>query len=449
VSDIHHRSDAEIIERVHNTSRFLVENPQIAWILLIGTIAWGLYGYLRMPQRKDPDIPGRQAMVITIWPGASADKVEQLVTRTVEQTVASNSNIARIESISRANVSYVTLTLSDKLSDTGQTLDDIGGRLAAVNSLPQGAGPINFQRDFGDTATLLLTVASPKADAREIDFRTSAISKAITATLPKEAADRPSLVLCLPMKVDKWLIMLAVPRLEEKLQSLNAAADVRLLNGPGFIGIDFSSAWKDRAILAELESFRAENYGESPIHPDAWEPFIVRNPGHISAKLKSVAGAKYSYRELDDLTDDLGEALLATARTTDGPPLVAKVTRTGILNEKVYLLYSQERLASYGLKPSNLQNVLNARNITMPGGQLTVGGKSVVLNPSGEFQSEEDIGSVIAGVTPYGGTDLSTECCGYGAGVRRSTPVSELLLISRFRRQVATDASHQRQRPDG
>ena len=91
MSGAHHRSDAEIIAHTHNTSRFFVENRQIAWVLLIGTVAWGVYGYLNMPQRKDPDIPARQAMVITNWPGASAEKVEQLVTRTIEQTVASNS----------------------------------------------------------------------------------------------------------------------------------------------------------------------------------------------------------------------------------------------------------------------------------------------------------------------------------------------------------------------
>ena len=38
--------------------------------------------------------------------------------------------LARIESISCANASYVTLTLSDKLEETGQTPDDIGGRRA-------------------------------------------------------------------------------------------------------------------------------------------------------------------------------------------------------------------------------------------------------------------------------------------------------------------------------
>ncbi|MFL6352003.1 MAG: efflux RND transporter permease subunit [Bryobacteraceae bacterium] len=402
MSDTHHRSDAEIISATHNTSRFFVENPHIAWILLIGTIAWGVYGYLNMPQRKDPDIPARQAMVITNWPGASAEKVEQLVTRTVEETVASNSNIARIESISRANVSYVTLTLSDKGSNTGQALDDIGGRLAAVNTLPQGAGPINFQRDFGDTATLLLTVASPQADAGEIALRARGISQAVHAVRKGSTGNRASLILCLPMGANKRLILLAVPRFEEELRSLGATKEVRLLDGPGFVGIDFASGWDDQAILDALKRFRSQNYGENPIHPDAWSPFVVRDPSEISAKLKRVAGEKYSYRELDDFTDYMAKALLATARPADGPPLVAKVTRSGVLNEKIYLLYSQERLASYGLKPSNLQNLLNARNITLPGGQLTAGAKSVIVNPSGEFRNPDEIGNVTIGVTSYG-----------------------------------------------
>ena len=50
-------------------------------------------------------------------------------------------------------------------------LDDIGGRLAAIRNLPDGAGPIHYQRDFGDTATLMLTVASPKASGAEVDVR--------------------------------------------------------------------------------------------------------------------------------------------------------------------------------------------------------------------------------------------------------------------------------------
>ena len=81
---------------------------------------------------------------------------------------------------------------------------------------------------------------------------------------------------------------------------------------------------------------------------------------------------------------------------------MAKVKRTGILNEKIYLFYSQERLASYGLRPESLSNVLSARNITMAGGQMDLTGKRVAIDPSGEFRSEQEIGGVTIGVTPFG-----------------------------------------------
>ena len=86
----HGHTDEEMIARTHNTARFFTETRHIAWVLLAGDIVWGIYGYLRMPQRKDPDIPIRLALVMVPWPGASAEKIEQLVTRRVEEKIAEN-----------------------------------------------------------------------------------------------------------------------------------------------------------------------------------------------------------------------------------------------------------------------------------------------------------------------------------------------------------------------
>ena len=85
-----HRSDAELIQQTHNTARFSTENRQISWVVLCAVVLWGVYGYVKMPKRKDPDIPVRVAVAVTPWPGVSAEKVEQLVTRTVEQKIAEN-----------------------------------------------------------------------------------------------------------------------------------------------------------------------------------------------------------------------------------------------------------------------------------------------------------------------------------------------------------------------
>src|SRR5215510_9744321 len=98
-----------------NLSRFSVENPHITWVLLIGTLIWGVYGYLHMPQRKDPDIPVKMALVETRWPGASAEKVEELVTKKIEKVLASNTKISKIESTSRSNVSVITFSVADEI----------------------------------------------------------------------------------------------------------------------------------------------------------------------------------------------------------------------------------------------------------------------------------------------------------------------------------------------
>jgi multidrug efflux pump subunit AcrB len=96
-----------LIEK-RNFARLCVEHPHVTWVLLAGTVIWGLYGYTHMPQRKDPDIPIKAAMVVTAWPGASSDKVEELVTKPIERVIASNNKISKIESISRSNSSIIT-----------------------------------------------------------------------------------------------------------------------------------------------------------------------------------------------------------------------------------------------------------------------------------------------------------------------------------------------------
>jgi multidrug efflux pump len=196
-----HRSDADIIEKTRNTSRFFVETRHISWVLLVATCLWGLYGYLRMPQRKDPEVQVRVAVALTPWPGASADKIEQLVTKRLEEQIAANATVTKLESISRTGLSVVYVELDENLKETGKEFDDIKLRLDSIHDLPEDAGPINFIKDFGDTAALMLTVASPKASEVEIALRARAIQSAIEQARSepplKNADSRAALVVCL------------------------------------------------------------------------------------------------------------------------------------------------------------------------------------------------------------------------------------------------------------
>ena len=125
----HGKSDADLIRQTHNTARFFTENRQIAWVLLVGTVLWGIYGYIQMPKRKDPVFPVIYAAAVCVWPGASAERIEQLVTRKIEERMAENSRVERIESTSRSNVSIVVIALDERTTDPAKEWDDIALRL--------------------------------------------------------------------------------------------------------------------------------------------------------------------------------------------------------------------------------------------------------------------------------------------------------------------------------
>src|SRR5262245_14733664 len=111
----HRQTDNDIIQNERNTARYFVETRHVAWILLIATCAWGIFGYARMPQRKDPVFQVRIAVATTPWPGASAERVEQLISRKIEQHATGNPNVTEIKSISRTGLSVVYFEIDERV----------------------------------------------------------------------------------------------------------------------------------------------------------------------------------------------------------------------------------------------------------------------------------------------------------------------------------------------
>jgi multidrug efflux pump subunit AcrB len=400
-----HRTDNDYIQNEHNTARFFVENRQISWILLLATVFLGVYGYTQMPKRKDPRIPVRVASVVTQWPGATAQQVEQLVTRPIESTIAENSHIRApmgadfgIKSLSMPGLSIIQVQLADTITDSKKEFSDMNLKLNSL-SLPQGAGPIKFNSDFGDTAALMLTVASPLEDPTAIRVRALAVERAIhyarSHRKTKSTKSSVSIVDCFPESVPVESVARALRLFTAAAEAAKLLSDVALVPGPGFVVVDAYTTTDDATIYAFGRAFLQSRLHESEIHPDAWPPILVRDPSDLPQALQANAGNKYTYRQLDEYTDLLSRALR-------GAPEVSRVDRSGVLPEQIYLDYSQERLASYGLQPSNLRGVLNARNITLPGGALEAGSKNIILDPSGEFKAPQEIGDVIVGTSSFG-----------------------------------------------
>src|ERR1700744_2372770 len=194
-----HKAESEYIAKTHNTARFFTEHRQVALILLVAVCLWGWYGFQHMPKRKDPSIPVRVAVASIAWPGATAQEVEQLVSRQGEQVMAENSFIKPpsasdfgIRSMSFPGLSLVYVQLDDQVTDPKKQFSDINLKLNALNSkLPQGAGPVQFNSDFGDTAALMLTIASPRASDVDIALRAPSIRNPIETARAAEGRKAP------------------------------------------------------------------------------------------------------------------------------------------------------------------------------------------------------------------------------------------------------------------
>ncbi len=131
--------------------------------------------------------------------------------------------------------------------------------------------------------------------------------------------------------------------------------DARLFEGSGFLGVDDISDYDDAKMHAYIQYYIKDHLRSAELHPDGWPAVVIRDAQEIEKKLAEAAGDKYTYRALDDFTELI-------KRTMQTIPQASKVDRAGVLDEAIYLAYSQERLAAYGSQTNNLRDILSAQH---------------------------------------------------------------------------------------
>ena len=142
-------------------AQFCVEHREVSWLALIAVLVWGGIAYTRLGQQEDPTIPQRTAMLVTVFPGATASKVEELVSKPLERKISELKSIEEIKTQSRPGISTLTIKqLPASTATIDQEWDKLRAKLLEV-SLPEGTRMPWLNTDFGNTITMLFAITSP------------------------------------------------------------------------------------------------------------------------------------------------------------------------------------------------------------------------------------------------------------------------------------------------
>jgi multidrug efflux pump subunit AcrB len=240
---------------VDKITAFAIEKARFTGLLVAIIILGGVTAFVTQPRQEDPEITLRRAQVVTRFPGLSPERVEQLITRPIEDKIKEISEIDEIQSISMAGMSIVT----------------------------------------------------PEAHARYYAME---------------------------------------------------------------------PIWNDlRNKMDDLQS----QLPEGVIGPQVNDDY-----GRVSVITLALTGPDYNMAELNEVARDVRDRLGAL-------PLVAQVDLYGVQPERIWLEFDTTLLAQFGVAPAAVVNALRGQNVVLPGGTVDAAGQSVVIEPSGDFRSVEEI----------------------------------------------------------
>ena len=240
---------------VDSLARFVIGNVRFSALVIVSVLVSGATVFLTQPRQEDPEITLRSAQVITHAPGLAPERIEQLITRPIENVIKELPEVDEIESVSANGLSIVTPEVDPRFDD----MDPIWAQL---------------RNKIDDLAPRLPSVA------------------------------------------------------------------------------------------------------QTPIVNDDY--------GRVAVITLALTGADYSLAELYDIARDLRDEIGAL-------PLVARVDLYGTQPERIWLDFDPAFLSQFQLDPAAIASALRSQNVVLPGGTVNAAGENVVIEPSGDFRSVDEI----------------------------------------------------------
>lgn len=213
-------------------------NGHLLLLSIVIVMVAGLSALVNLPRLEDPRIDLRNVLAITQFPGASAERVEALVSDVIEDELRQLNEIKEIKSTSRAGISVVSIELKAWVdnSTNEQIFSEIRDRLGeASQRFPQGAGEPELDTQRGATAFTLKVALSPlSSNLSDNGLEDLAISTRLAAELSDRLRNVPGteIVRNYGDPDEEILVSIDAQQLGNAGMTISQAADMIAANDP-------------------------------------------------------------------------------------------------------------------------------------------------------------------------------------------------------------------------
>ncbi len=147
-----------------NITKWYLDNPRLLMMTIVLTVASGIMALITLPRIEDPILTPRFGAITTIFPGATVERIEALVSRKLEEELSDLADIKEVFSFSRPGVSLVIIELRDDVRK-----QDVPNAWAKV-------------RERMDSAYLKMPSLAQEPDLQELDAKANALLVALKWT---------------------------------------------------------------------------------------------------------------------------------------------------------------------------------------------------------------------------------------------------------------------------
>ncbi|WP_027671341.1 efflux RND transporter permease subunit [Rheinheimera baltica] len=144
-----------------DVASYFIKNRTSSWLFACILFIGGIIAYSGLGRLEDPQFTLKQAMVVTQYPGASPQQVEEEVSYPLENAIQQLPYVYHVTSVSTAGQSQIMVEMKDtyRAAQLKQIWDELRHKITDLQGqLPPGVGTPAVRDDFGDVYGILYAI---------------------------------------------------------------------------------------------------------------------------------------------------------------------------------------------------------------------------------------------------------------------------------------------------